>query len=275
MKTIAPNTSWIARPKPNPAAHLRLFTIPHAGGSVSMFYPWLNQLPVEIELCPIQLPGRENRLWEEPFTDLLMVVQTLLPILRSYLDLPFAFFGHSMGALIGFELARHLRRQYALEPIHLFVSGREPPQLPDLAPPIHRLPESEFVDEIRHRYNGISDALLEAPELLRLLLPVLRADVTIVETYRYIDDLPLNCSISAFGGLQDRQVRRIALMTWQQQTQQSFQLHMLPGDHFFLNNHSKPFLYILCQELNQLLKQLPTYTNFQSSQFSYTHRHYG
>lgn len=270
MKMIASTAAWIAQPKPNASAAIRLFCIPHAGGGASMFYPWLSQLPSEVELCLIQLPGRENRLWEQPLTDLLSLVRVLLPLLHPYLGIPFALFGHSMGALIAFELARQLQQRGAA-PSHLFVAGREAPQLPNLASPLHSLPEAEFIQEICRRYNGIPETLLETPELMRLLLPTLRADVTIVETYRYSEGLPLICPITIFGGLEDLQINREVLSAWRQQTRQSFRLHMLPGDHFFLNNNRKPFLHVLHQELSHLLGQLTDDAPSQQSQFSYIH----
>jgi medium-chain acyl-[acyl-carrier-protein] hydrolase len=221
-----------------------------------MFYPWRKHLPVDVELCPIQLPGRETRLREACFTNLHKLVQALLPALLPDLDRPFAFLGHSMGALIGFELSRQLQQRQAPLPIHLFVAGREAPQSRSLATPTHHLPVTAFIQEIRCRYNGIPDALLHSPELMEMLLPILRADVTLVETYDYVHGTPLDCSITAFGGRQDAQVRLADLKAWQHQTRQAFRVHLLPGDHFFVNNTRQPFLRVLAQELRHLLSTL-------------------
>jgi medium-chain acyl-[acyl-carrier-protein] hydrolase len=179
-------------------------------------------------------------------------VQTLAHILRPYLSLPWAFFGHSMGALISFELARQLRRQYGLEPVALFVSGYRAPQLAPAEPPIHHLPDAQFVAAIG-RLQGTPEAVLRHAELMRLLLPVLRADFTLCETYRYVAEEPLRCPISAFGGLQDDKVHYRELSAWRDQTQAAFRLRMFPGDHFFLRSAQGLLLHVVSQELGRLL----------------------
>jgi medium-chain acyl-[acyl-carrier-protein] hydrolase len=156
-----------------------------------------------------------------------------------------------MGGLIGFELARLLRREYGLNPVHLFVSGRRAPQIPDSDPPIHALPDFEFLEELRH-FNGTPEAVLENTELMQLLLPVLRADFAVIETYVYTPGPALDCSITAFGGLQDCEVRCDRLEAWREQTNASFSLQMLPGDHFFLNSAQPLLLQALSRELHQL-----------------------
>lgn len=235
--------------KPNPIARLRLFCFPYAGVGSSLFCTWSNGLPQHVHVCPIQLPGRENRLTEPPFTRLAPLAQKLAGVLRPYLDIPFAFFGHSMGGLIGFELARELRRRDGPLPVHLFVSGRPAPQLSNQAAHMYRLPEPAFVSELRRRYNGIPDFVLQSEELTRLFLPILRADVELIETYAYTSEQPLDCPITAFGGLQDGNVTRETLAAWQAQTNGSFNLRMFPGDHFYLNDARETLLRAISQEL--------------------------
>jgi medium-chain acyl-[acyl-carrier-protein] hydrolase len=154
--------------------------------------------------------------------------------LLPYLDRPYAFFGHSLGALISFELARALRRSGSPGPVHLFASAHRAPQCPNPHPDMRHLEDGPFVDEIRRRYGGIPQAVLEHPELMALMLPCLRADFTVFETYRYADERPLECPISAFGGQADDYVRQDALEAWSTQTARGFSLRMLPGDHFFV-----------------------------------------
>ncbi len=164
-------------------------------------------------------------------------VQGLLP----YLDRPFALFGHSMGALVSFELARELRKGQGLVPYHLFVSARSAPQLPSQDPPIHNLSDQALVEELR-RLNGTPLVLLEDWELLRLLLPIARADFALCETYNHNpNESPLDCPITAFGGLADRKVRLDALEAWRSQTSMFFSLQMFPGDHFFIHG-ARPLL---------------------------------
>ena len=236
--------AWITCLQPNPQARLRLFCFPFAGAGASIFRNWSNQLPSDIEVCAVQLPGREKRLREPLFTQLTPLIDSLIEALLPYLDLPFAFFGHSLGALICFELARQLRRQKYLTPLHLFVSGRRAPQIPPNLQPIHQLPKDLFIEQLR-RYNGTPEAVLQNKELIELLLPILRADLAINETYRYKSEAPLDCSISAFGGLQDRKVSCHELELWREHTNSNFSLQMFSGDHFFLKT-----------EFNFLLQQI-------------------
>ena len=239
---------WINCPKPNPQARLRLFCFPYAGTGASTFRTWSDQLPPDIEVCPVQLPGREKRLSEPLFTHLSPLVKILALILLPYLDRPFAFFGHSMGALVSFELTRKLRHHKAPSPMHLFVSGRRAPQIPNPDPPIHQLPDNAFVGELR-RYNGTPEAVLQNPELRSLFLPILRADLAINETYTYISEAPLDCPISAFGGLQDKEVSRKELDAWRDQTNTTFSLSMFPGDHFFLKREPDALWQAISQSL--------------------------
>ena len=199
----------------------------------------------------MQLPGRENRLRDLPFGRLSPLVQVLEQALRPYLDKPFFFFGHSMGSLVSFELARQLRRQKAPEPLHLFVSGRAAPQIPHQDPPIHQLADAAFVEALR-RYNGTPEAVLQNRELMDLFLPLLRADFAVNETYVYTPEAALNCPISAFGGLQDTEVSREDLAGWRNQTNSTFTLRMFSGDHFFLNRDHSALLQFISQKVHQI-----------------------
>ncbi len=238
----------VTYPKPNSQANLRLLCFPYAGGSTLSFRTWSNSLPTTVEVCPIELPGRGTQISSVPFTQLEPLVQAIAQALLPHLNKPFAFFGHSMGALISFELARLLRKQNEREPLHLFVSGRRAPQIPSQEPPIHTLPEPAFLDKLR-RLNGTPKAVLENVELMQMLLPTLRADFAVIETYVYATESPLNCPITAFGGLQDVEVNFDDLQAWRRQTNASFSLQMLPGDHFFLHSAQAMLLQSLAQQL--------------------------
>ncbi len=245
------NDCWVMCPKPNPQANLRLFCFPYAGGGALSFRTWPNGLPTTVEVCAVELPGRGTRMRLAPFTRLEPLVEALAQALLPYLDKPFALFGHSMGGLVSFELARLLRREYGLLPVHLFVSGRRAPQVPDPDPPIHALPEPAFKEELR-RLNGTPEAVLENKELMQLLIPILRADFAVLETYVYATEPPLECPITAFGGLQDCKVSCDRLEAWRNQTSASFALQMLPGDHFFLNSAQALLLQSLTRQLTRL-----------------------
>ncbi|PLZ94597.1 putative thioesterase [Fischerella thermalis CCMEE 5194] len=240
--------SWLICPKPNPDAQIRLFCFPYAGGSANIFRRWSNHLPNTIEVCAVELPGRGMRIKLPPFTQLEPLITELASVLKPKLDKPFAFFGHSMGGLVSFELALLLRKKYGINPNHLFVSAHRAPQLVDPKPPIHNLPEAEFIAELR-RLNGTPQTLLENEELMQLFLPILRADFAVLETYVYTQQAPLNIPITAFGGLEDQEVSRDQIQAWQEQTSASFALHMFPGDHFFLHSFYSSILEIISQQI--------------------------
>jgi medium-chain acyl-[acyl-carrier-protein] hydrolase len=248
MTTATAVDSWIAFRKSNPLARLRLFCFPYAGSSASIFRTWSDSLPVDVEACPVQFPGRGTRLLETPFTRLTPLIEALAQALVPLLDKPFAFFGHSLGALVGFELARQLRRQSGVQPVRLFVAADRAPQIPRRDRPIHALPEGEFMDELR-RLKGIPGKVLEEAELMQIMLTVLRADFAVYETYVYATEPPLHCPITAVGGLQDQRVTRGDLEAWREQTSGAFSLRMFPGDHFFWNTTQPLLLQVLSDEL--------------------------
>ncbi|MDM8525463.1 thioesterase domain-containing protein [Desulfococcaceae bacterium HSG8] len=244
--------SWIRIPYPNPQARLRLFCFPYAGGGALGFLTWPRYLPSETEVCAIQLPGREERIRETPISRLSLVMEPLTEMMETYTDKPFAFFGHSLGSMISFELARELRRRNAAEPLHLFVSGRRAPHIPNPDPPIHQLPDADFIEKLR-KYNGTPEAVLQHAELMELLLPVLKADFGIHETYVYASEAPLDCPISAFGGSEDAEAPQDKLAAWEAQTNGQFSLRMFPGGHFFLQEYRDDFLHELSRYLQRLI----------------------
>jgi len=141
---------WLPYWQRRPHARIRLFCFPYAGGGASIFRTWHERFPSEVEICPVQWPGREGRLAEAPIADLPVLVEKVAVALAPYLDIPYAFLWHSMGALVSFELTRYLRRTDRLAlPVHLFVSGRRAPQIPDLDPPTSHLPKPAFIEELR------------------------------------------------------------------------------------------------------------------------------
>lgn len=251
MSPVSPAHAWLTFPKPNRHARLRLFCFPYAGGGASIFRVWPDHLPPDIAVCSIRLPGRENRFKEAPFTHLPALIQALMNVLSEHLDKPFLLFGHSMGALICFELARALRERERSGPVQLLVSGCHAPQLPDPEPPIHDLPDAEFVAELS-RLKGVPESVLHHRELMQLLLPTLRADLALYETYAYKPQDPLDCQIFAFCGLDDPKARRDDMLAWHAQTRGAFSLRMLPGDHFFLN-HSRA---MLLQAMSQAIRTI-------------------
>jgi medium-chain acyl-[acyl-carrier-protein] hydrolase len=180
------------------------------------------------------------------------VVQAAGAALAPYLDMPFAFFGHSMGASISFELARLLRREGRRMPVHLYISGRRAPHIIDRDPPLYHLPDAELLDELR-QLNGTPKEVLEHPELMAMMLPLLRADFSVAETYVCQPEAPLDIPMTVFGGLADKDVTREDLEAWQEHSTVSTKLRMLAGDHFFLNTSQPVLLRLLSSELNSLV----------------------
>lgn len=227
--------AWIQRFAPRPQAPVRLFCLTHAGASAAVYRPWALEMPPEVEVLAVQLPGHGHRM-REPVLDRMEdivrgVAQAMLPLL----DRPFALFGHSMGAVVSAELARHLQEAEGRVPAHLFVSGRRPPHWPSPEPPLHTLSDTAFVDEIQRRYGGIPPEVAQQADVMALLLPALRADIRALETHLApVGRAPLGCPVSVFGGTQDPLTPREHLEGWRDETQGPFALRMLPGDHFYL-----------------------------------------
>jgi medium-chain acyl-[acyl-carrier-protein] hydrolase len=257
-RTIAggnPANPWIMRFQPRPAPALRMFCFHHAGGGASGYRPWASALPAEVEICAVQLPGREGRLREQPYQRLSALVPVVSGVLEPLLDRPFVFFGHSLGALLAFEVARELARTGRPRPLHLYLSGRRAPTRPEPGPKLSHLPADALVAEVRRRWDGIPAMVLDEPELLQLLLPTLRADIALVETYAYVAGDALDCPISCFGGVDDPSLREADIAHWRDQTQAAFSHRMFPGGHFFVQSNREQVLTVVRDGLRTLLSR--------------------
>jgi surfactin synthase thioesterase subunit len=213
---------------------MRLFCLPHAGGGATAYRSWTAGLPEFVQICPVQLPGRETRLSEPLCTRFDLLVDSIDRELRSWVDLPFAIFGHSMGALLAFEWVHRLRRAGAPMPVWLFLSGRRAPDAQgDDAGLLHSLSDREFVKELTRLYDGIPQEFHENESLKEVFLPILRADIAVVESYRFQQDEPLDCPITVFAGINDASVSWDELMAWKHHTRRRFAMQVLPGGHFY------------------------------------------
>ena len=239
---------WTVVTRPNADPRVRLFCFPYAGGSAAIYRTWGEVLPPDIEVQAVQLPGREWRLKEEPYTRVLPLVEELAVVLKNLFETPFAFFGHSLGAILSFELARELRRRGLPAPEYVFLSGHHAPQLPRLERDIHDAPDEHFYQGLR-RLEGTPEELLENEELMELLLPAMRADFAMAETYELAPEPPLDCPLSVFGGLGDPHTDRPKLEPWAEHTTGDFKLRMVPGGHFFVNEARDLILRAVFQDL--------------------------
>jgi len=248
-----PASPWLYHFDPNPKASVRLFCFPYAGGTALVYRTWAQRLPTGVEVVAIQLPGRATRMREPALSKLTDLIEPIASALAPLLDKPFAFFGHSMGALISFEVARFFRAQGRELPGHMFVSGRPAPQLKSERRPLYNLPTDELLVELQ-QLEGTPREVLEHPELMELMLPTLRADFSVCDTYEYTEEAPLACPITAFGGLQDSDISRRKVEAWREQTSATFTLRMFPGNHFFIHSHETLLLNLLAAQLGQLQK---------------------
>jgi medium-chain acyl-[acyl-carrier-protein] hydrolase len=225
--------TWFRYRRERPDALARLFCLPFAGGTALAYRPWTHLAPAEIEVCPIQLPGRDNRLAEPAFTRMDALVAALADALEPHLDLPYAIFGHSMGSRVGFELARLLRDRGAPEPRHLFASGSRAPHIPSGRDDLHVMSDADLKEELR-KMGGTPDDMLEDAETMRALLPIVRADFEVLETYSFAGDDTIGCDITAFRGASDPCASREGTEAWRDLTTGRFALKTFPGNHFFL-----------------------------------------
>lgn len=243
---------WFLCAEARPDAAVRLICFPFAGSGASIYHSWARAFPPSVEVRAVQLPGHETRLREPPQTSARPLARLIADALIPYLDRPFAFFGHSMGALLSFEVARELRRRGLRIPDHLFVSAKSAPQLPPSRPPVFDLPEADFLEQLRRLYNPPEQAW-ERPELLQMLLPVMRADMAICDTFVFCHEPPLDCPICACGGTDDPETPMERLDAWREQTTSVFTVHLFPGGHFYLNKALARLLGIVGRELSRLV----------------------
>jgi medium-chain acyl-[acyl-carrier-protein] hydrolase len=252
MKTMTVGAGNMTTPraisiKPDPAAKLRLFCLPYAGAGASVFRRWPLLFPREIQVVPVQLPGRESRIREGLLTSIEELVEVLI---GEFLDetKPYAFFGHSMGALIGYELARKLRDKGKCGPVHLFVSARRAPSLTDDRTPLHQMDDAALIEKMRE-FKGTPEEVFQHPELIDFWLRIFRADLAACENYKHTQERPLDCPITAFSGLEDKHVPQDEMLAWQNETRAGFKLRALAGDHFFLHRYESVLVQSILEDL--------------------------
>jgi surfactin synthase thioesterase subunit len=244
--------AWFPSAEPKPETRLRLFCFPYAGAGASAFRGWAEAMPPTVLVSPARLPGRESRLGEAPFRRMDSLVEALGEAILPHLDRPFAFFGHSMGAAVAFELTRLLRRENRPLPAGLFVSAARAPRyrLGHVPPP--EPSEEEFLKELE-RLEGLSEHVRRSPELLRVVLPALQSDTALYRAYVYEAEQPLGCPIRAYRGSEDPNIRREHLEAWAKETTGDFAARMFPGGHFFIETARAEFLAALAVDLAAII----------------------
>ena len=244
--------NWLHLFQNNPQASMRLFCFPHAGGAASFFRMWHQWLPDSIEVCPIQLPGRWERIHEPAFRSLEALMEAMTNPLQDYMDKPFALFGHSLGALIAYELVRKIQKvSDGLRLIHLFISSRRAPHVPAPQPYLHLLPDDQLLTSLSGRSADHKAGGRQNLHMQKAFLSVIRNDYEMGETYTYSPGPLLSIPLTVFGGLQDPRLSIEQLQAWQAYTDKSFSIQMFEGKHFYIQNLEKEVIKVIAEKLSR------------------------
>ncbi|MDQ0273728.1 thioesterase II family protein [Cytobacillus purgationiresistens] len=236
MKLDLSLMQWSFNKSFNSDSKIRILFFPYACGGASIYRNWQKFFPFDIDVIPIQLPGRENRITEKPYTNIDELTTDLVDILNPLYDKPIAFFGHSMGSLISYELSVKLQ-QFGIKPVHLFVSAHLAPHKSNHDTRDHLLSDDQLINRLRE-LSFTPEPVLQNKDLMNLLLPVIRADFSMCENYNFINRPALRCPITVFGGTRDKEVSTNELDEWKYLTNDSFSKVVIDGDHFFVHNHA-------------------------------------
>jgi surfactin synthase thioesterase subunit/aryl carrier-like protein len=247
---------WVLRNKPVPDAKIRLFCFPYMAGGASVFFDWAEFLPRNIEVCSIQMPGREERSGEEPFQDIDPLVEKVADLILPLLDKPFAFYGHSFGAGIGFKLSHYLFTKHGLLPEHLFIGAWLAPHLHNPFRILDRIKAKDFTtipeSLIFEHLRGLEmpESVLSNADLMNEMMPSIRADMMMGKRYTHSEDTPLACRITAFAGSEDSVFSVEQVSAWSKHSSDGFQLEVIPGGHLFLNENKETLLKIMSEILS-------------------------
>lgn len=245
--------NWLQGIQPDSNIKIRLFCFSYAGGGASTFLRWRAHFPKHIDLCAVQQPGREDRNAETPINDLALLIAKIADAIAPHINVPYAFFGHCNGALIAFELTRELRRRGLQAPKHIFVSSFRSPDLKNSNQSLHDLPKTRFISNLK-AYGGMPEEILNNEEIIDSMMPTLRADFSLHETYRYLEEERLDSPMTILGGLQDNVVRRSELQGWKDKTQKTAKVKLFPGGHFFIDTHRQFLLKAIKDELEGIIE---------------------
>jgi surfactin synthase thioesterase subunit len=243
---------WLIRQRLSSQVSRRLYCFPCAGGNPASYRAWQAKVDPAIEICAVQLPGRGTRLHEKPLTELGELVKSLSAEIARNGSIPFAFFGHSLGALIGFEVARYCRLAYLPTPAHLFVAACDPPQCRKPSKGLHALPDNTLLSELGE-YNGTPPDILADKELMALMLPTIRADFALVENYCYRPAPPLTLPITVLASHGDMHVDHNRVGAWRQETTRECRVCWFDGDHFFVQTQSDAVVDLVSAEFAETL----------------------
>lgn len=252
--SISKKNPWLYCPNPDPAARLRLVCFPFAGGGASVFNSWSRALPPGMEVHGVQLPGRESRFVEPRVLHVEDAVIPLVETIENLADRPLVFFGYSLGALLAYETAVEFSRLgKGTVPARLLVAAARAPHIEDVVPPLAQLPDDLFLEKVNYYYEP-SDESWKVPELLQVLLPILRDDIQVSENYGAGEPRRLQVPITVFAGEADRSAPRDSIEAWKQLTDAGCRIEVYPGGHFFINQHLGDIQRRVGAELTALLE---------------------
>jgi len=245
---------WLWRPLPRPGARLLLLCFPYAGGGPSAFHRWAEVLPAGVELLAVRLPGRHTRIDERPYDDWEELLHQLGRVVSAAVDRPFALFGHSLGAMMAYELTRRLADGADATPHRLLLAGCRAPDVPLLLPAIHRLPDEEFTRNLS-LVSSTPPEVLADQHMMRLVRPLMRADLTLAETWPPVAPTPVHVPATAFAGRDDTVAPPWSTRRWSRFVG-PLTVHVLAGDHFFIRSGDGAFLELLAAELTAALTEV-------------------
>ncbi|WP_424217648.1 thioesterase II family protein (plasmid) [Streptomyces sp. BI20] len=243
MTTPTPDGLWFRRYHPRPDAEARLICLPHAGGSATAYHRLSALLPAGVEALSVQYPGRQDRRAEPCAATVTELADRLTPLLLPLADRPLILFGHSMGATLGYEIARRLEHGHGILPRALYVSARRSPTSPRTET-VHLLDDDGVIAEMR-ALSGTASAVLDDEELLRMALPAIRADYRAAETHEHTPGPPVSCPVHALTGTEDPKATVEEVRAWSEHTTGPFTLHTFPGGHFYLTDHWQTLAHLL------------------------------
>jgi surfactin synthase thioesterase subunit len=234
---------WIRRYRPRPDAEVRLVCLPHAGGSASFYHPMAKGMPESVDVLAVQYPGRQDRRAEPCVSNIPELADRVTSVLLPWTDRPLVFFGHSMGATLGFEVARRLERDHGVVLLGLFASARRAPSC-RRSETVHRQDDEGIIEEVR-RLSGTDSAILDDVELIRMALPAIRADYKAAETYEYEPGPKLRCPVVSLVGHSDPKVGLDEARAWSEHTENSFEFRVFKGGHFYLTSHQSEIMQLI------------------------------
>jgi medium-chain acyl-[acyl-carrier-protein] hydrolase len=239
---------WVPFRNEAAVVRCRLFSFPHAAGNAAFYRPLRRFMPPELDLCPVELPGRAARLDEPPFTSMSALMAHLSEALQPLMQVPFGFFGHSVGACVAYEAGRRLRSADGRSAVHLFVSARGSPNCTPADPSPARVRSDHDLLAILDRFGGTPPAIMQRPELMAALLPALRADLVLVEGYAIDCGDRIDCPITAFGGADDTSHSDL-LQSWRNFTRDRFRTCIFPGNHFYFSPSGEALVTEIIRDL--------------------------